>query len=130
VRFLLDTNAVIAILKRHTGFLSNMTRYQPNDFGIPSVVAYELYFGAYKGQRVEYNLAQIQALPFEVLDFDREDARSAGGIRAALASMGTPIGAYDTLIAGQAVARNLTLVTHNTREFDRVQGLHVEDWEA
>lgn len=89
-----------------------------------------MYFGAYKGQRVEHNLSQIQNLPFEVLDFDCEDARSAGGIRAALESKGTPIGVYDTLIAGQAVARNLTLVTHNRREFDRVPSLRVADWEA
>jgi tRNA(fMet)-specific endonuclease VapC len=65
-----------------------------------------------------------------VLDFDKEDAQQAGEVRALLASNGTPIGAYDVLIAGQAVARNLILVTHNTREFGRVPGLRLEDWQA
>jgi tRNA(fMet)-specific endonuclease VapC len=130
VKFLLDTNAVIALLRRHAGFLSKMTQHRPVDFGIPSIVAHELYFGAYKGQRVEHNLAQIENLPFEVLDFDREDARSAGEIRAALQLAGTTIGAFDTLIAGQAVARDLTVITHNMREFTRVQRLRTEDWEA
>ena len=66
-------------------------------------------------------------MQFEVLDFDREDARQAGELRARLAAAGTPIG--DVLIAGQALARGLTLVTHNTGEFQRVPGLRIEDWE-
>ncbi|MFJ1260290.1 PIN domain-containing protein [Cupriavidus sp. CuC1] len=65
-----------------------------------------------------------------MLDFDREDARHAGELRAALAAVGTPTGPYDVLTAGQARARALTLITHNTREFQRVAGLRVEDWES
>jgi tRNA(fMet)-specific endonuclease VapC len=65
-----------------------------------------------------------------VLEFDKEDARQAGEVRALLASRGTPIGPYDVLIAGQAKARNLTLVTHNTDEFGRVPGLRCDDWQA
>jgi tRNA(fMet)-specific endonuclease VapC len=65
-----------------------------------------------------------------VVSFDAEDAQHAGEIRAQLASMGTPIGPYDALIAGQARARQLMLVTHNIREFVRVPGLQVEDWHA
>jgi tRNA(fMet)-specific endonuclease VapC len=65
-----------------------------------------------------------------VLSFDVEDARHAGAIRAELAAAGTPIGPYDALIAGQARARCLVLVTHNVREFARVPGLQVEDWLA
>ena len=68
-------------------------------------------------------------MQFEVLDFDREDARQAGELRARLAPAGTPISAYDVLIAGQALARGLTLVTHNTGAFQRVPGLRMEDWE-
>ena len=73
-------------------------------------------------------MARVDALQFSVLEFDEEDARQAGQIRAQLASKGTPIGPYDVLIAGQAKARELTLVTHNTSEFQRVPGLKVEDW--
>ena len=64
-----------------------------------------------------------------MLEFDEDDARCAGEIRDLLRRAGTPIGPYDTLIAGQALARDLTLVTHNTREFSRVSGLRLEDWE-
>lgn len=75
------------------------------------------------------NVNLVDSLPFEVLEFDREDARQAGEIRATLALKGTPIGTYDVLIAGQAKARDLILVTHNTREFKRIRGLRIEDWE-
>jgi tRNA(fMet)-specific endonuclease VapC len=129
VKFLLDANAVIAILKGHPGFLARLKQRQPQDFAIPSIVAHELFYGAYRSQRVGENLERVEALQFEVLDFDREDARQAGHARAALAVAATPIGPYDVLIAGQALARSLTLVTHNVREFQRVQGLSVEDWE-
>ncbi len=129
MRFLLDTNAVIALLKGHQGFLARLRQHQPQDFGIPAIVAHELFYGAFKGQRTADNLARVDALPFEVIEFDREDARLAGELRARLAAAGTPIGPYDILIAGQALARALVLVTHNTREFERVSGLCVEDWE-
>ena len=65
-----------------------------------------------------------------MLGFDKEDAQAAGKVRAMLAASGTPIGPYDVLIAGQALARGLVLVTHNVGEFSRVAGLQVEDWEG
>ncbi|MCP3023818.1 type II toxin-antitoxin system VapC family toxin [Cupriavidus basilensis] len=130
MKFLLDSNAVIALLRGHAGFLNRLRQHQPQDFGIPAIVAHELFYGAFKSQRATENLARVEGLQFEVLDFDREDARHAGELRAALATAGTPIGPYDVLIAGQARARSLTLVTHNTREFQRVPGLRVEDWEG
>jgi tRNA(fMet)-specific endonuclease VapC len=92
-------------------------------------VAHELFYGAYKGQRKAENLARVDELRFETLDFDREDARCAGEIRASLANAGHAIGPYDVLIAGQALARSLILITHNTGEFSRVPGLTLEDWE-
>ena len=75
-------------------------------------------------------LTRIDALRFEVIEFDKEDARQAGEVRAWLAAQGQPIGPYDVLIAGQARARNLTLITHNTNEFGRVPGLRLDDWQA
>ena len=129
MRFLLDTNAVIAVLGGKPSFLARMTQHSTGDFGVPSVVMHELYFGAFRSARTEANLARVDALLFEVLDFDREDARRAGEVRAHLAAAGAPIGPYDALIAGQALARGLVLVTHNTREFGRVPGLRMEDWE-
>lgn len=130
MKFLLDTNAVIAMLKGEPAVLARLHMHQPADFGMPAIVAHELYYGAYKSQRVEANLARVAGLQFEVVSFDAEDAQHAGEIRAQLIAAGTPIGPYDALIAGQARARRLVLVTHNMREFERVPELEVEDWLA
>jgi tRNA(fMet)-specific endonuclease VapC len=130
MKYLLDANAVIAILKGEPSVLARLRAHQPTDFGLPSIVAHELYYGACKSQRTAANLARIEALQFEVVGFDAEDAQHAGEIRAQLAAAGTPIGPSDVLIAGQARARQLVLVTHNMREFARVTGLLVEDWHA
>jgi len=131
MRYLLDANAVIALLNDTTSPIARrIRRYAPRDFGVSAVVIHELYYGAFKSQRVEQNVARVDALQFSVLEFDEQDARHAGQIRAHLASKGRPIGPYDVLIAGQARARELTLVTHNTTEFERVQGLKVEDWKG
>lgn len=131
MRFLLDSNAVIALLNDPTGHVSRRDRlYQPADIGLLAIVMHELYFGAFKSQRRDRNLAIVDGLRIEVIPFDHEDARHAGEIRAALAAQGTPIGGYDVLIAGQARARALTMVTRNLREFQRVDGLRAESWEA
>src|SRR6187401_252028 len=131
MRYLLDTNAIIALLNDTTSPIARrVRRHAPRDFGVSAVVIHELYYGAFKSRRVEQNVARVDALQFSVLEFDEEDARHAGQIRAHLASKGTPIGPYDVLIAGQTMARELTLVTHNTSEFQRVPGLKVEDWAA
>ncbi len=128
MKYLLDANAVIAMLKGEPTMLERLRAHLPSDFGLPSIVTHELYYGAYKSQRAAANLARIEALQFEVVPFDAEDAQHAGEIHAQLAAVGTPIGPYDVLIAGQARARNLILVTHNIREFARVAQLTVEDW--
>jgi len=131
MRYVLDANAVIALLNDTTSPIARrIRRYAPRDVGVSAVVIHELYYGAFKSQRVDKNVARVDALRFPVLEFDQEDARRAGEIRAHLASKGTPIGPYDVLIAGQAKARKLTLVTHNTTEFQRVPGLKVEDWKG
>ncbi len=131
MRFLLDSNAVIALLNDPAGHVSRRVRqYQPVDIGMSAIVMHELYFGAFKSQRRDRNLAIVDGLRIEVIPFDQEDARHAGEIRALLAAQGTPIGAYDVLIAGQARARALTMVTRNLREFQRVEGLRSENWEA
>ncbi len=130
MKFLLDTNAVITLMKGKPGFLARLRAGQPADFGVSAIVMQELFYGAYKGQRTTENLARVNALQFEILELDLEDCRAAGEIRATLASSGAAIGPYDVLIAGQALARSLTLITHDTREFQRVHGLKLEDWEA
>ncbi len=130
MKYLLDANAVIGLLRNHPRMTARLRQFLPQDFGVPAVAAHELFYGAYKSQHIVQNLARVDDLQFEVLEFDREDARQAGEIRAELARAGTPIGSYDVLIAGQAKARGLTLITHNTKEFSRVKGLQIEDWEV
>ncbi|KKC32408.1 type II toxin-antitoxin system VapC family toxin [Devosia psychrophila] len=131
IDYLLDTNAVITLLNdRSPALVERVTKSTPGSIGVPTIVAHELYLGAYRSQRVEFNLESLRLLfaDFPTLDFSRDDAHSAGQIRSGLLRLGTPIGPYDVLIAGQAKARNLTLVTNNTSEFARVEGLSIEDW--
>lgn len=127
--YLLDTDAVIGLLKDASSPLARRTRlHKPAEISISSVVLYELYFGAFRSRLQKQNLTRLDALQFEVLSFDAEDARAAGLIRAALTTAGTPIGPHDVLIAGQALARNLVLVTNNLKEFVRIDELRLEDW--
>lgn len=127
--YLLDTNAVISLLNEREGPVRRqLSTLRPSDVGMSSIVAHELYFGAYKSQRRDQNLAKVDNQRFEIVPFDREDARHAGEIRSALSAQGLSIGGYDVLIAGQARARDLTLVTHNTGELERVEGLRIENW--
>ena len=128
---LLDTNAVIALVTgRSEALLQRVDSMEPGSLAVSSVVAHELWFGAYKSQKVAFNLETLRLLfaDLPILDFDREDARVAGELRAELKKQGTPIGPYDVLIAGQAKARDLILITNNTGEFARVAGLRLEDW--
>lgn len=98
---------------------------------VSSVTSFELWYGVDKSEKPDVNRRLVELLltgPLEVLNFDEEDSRSAGAIRAALESEGKTIGPFDTLIAGQALRRDLTVVTANVREFSRVQGLRLENW--
>lgn len=131
MQFLLDTNAVISLIgQKSEGLVSRVLESSEGTIGVSTVVVHELYFGAYKSQRVSFNLETLRLLlaDFVFVEFELEDARTSGEIRAALAAKGTPIGAYDVLIAGQAKARDLILVTNNVGEFGRVEGLRIEDW--
>ena len=128
---LLDTNAVIALLTgRSPRLIDKVTSSPVGSLALPAIVVHELYFGAYRSARIEHNLETLRLLiaDIPVLDFDTQDAIVSGEIRAGLANSGRPIGPYDVLIAGQAKARRLTLVTNNVGEFERVEGLQVEDW--
>jgi tRNA(fMet)-specific endonuclease VapC len=131
MRYLLDTNAVIAMLRDPASLPAQHARGERvGDVAISAIVAHELFYGAFRSQRAAHNVALVDALQFPVIEFDLEDARQAGKIRAFLAARGMAIGPYDVLIAGQAVARNIILITHNTAEFQRAPGLRIEDWEV
>lgn len=130
-KWLLDTNAIISLVTRRSEpLLRRVESSEPGALAISAIVAHELYFGAYRSQKIEFNLETLRLLfaDLDILDLDQEDARAAGEIRAELARRGTPIGPYDILIAGQAIARGLPLVSNNTAEFQRIAGLRLEDW--
>lgn len=132
--FLLDTNIVIFALsgRRHeTSERLDRELANGTDIGISSIVLFELRFGIAKSQHgvsSKTALNKFLEAPIEIIPFDETDAAHAGDIRAHLERQGTPIGPYDLLIAAQARARNATLVTANTREFERVPGLKLTDW--
>jgi tRNA(fMet)-specific endonuclease VapC len=131
MRYVLDTNAVIQLVSRKSdGLVRLILEKREGEIGIPSVVAHELYFGVYKSQKISFNLEALRLLllDFPILEFDQEDARVSGELRSTLAQAGQPIGPYDVLIAGQAKARDLIVITNNVREFQGVGGLKVEDW--
>jgi tRNA(fMet)-specific endonuclease VapC len=94
------------------------------------IVWLELWSGALRSSRPEANIADLRQLvaTFEVLAFDTADVEAAASLRFELARQGLPIGPYDVLIAAQALARDLTLVTGNVREFQRLAGLRLENW--
>lgn len=129
MRYLLDTNAVIDVLRDPGSRVESRLRsLPPAAVAVSAVVLHELYYGAYRSGRSAANLRVVDEIGLLVLDLTREDAREAGRVRATLATAGTPIGPFDVLIAGQALARGAVLVTHNSAEFERVDGLAVEDW--
>jgi tRNA(fMet)-specific endonuclease VapC len=129
MRYLLDTNTVIAAANDPTSPVRRrLNKHSPEDIGVSAVVIYELFYGAFKSRHKDRNIAVIDSMAFEVIEFDKNDARESGHIRAYLESNGTLIGPYDMLIAGQAKARGLTLVTANVSEFKRVPGLRSENW--
>ena len=129
--YILDANAVIGLLRDRSPNLARRVRqHSVNDIAISAIVVHELFFGAFKSQRAAENVQRVDGLRFEVLDFDKEDARQAAEVRALLVAAGSPIGPYDVLIAGQEINRKRVVVTRNIREFARVPGLQIENWET
>jgi tRNA(fMet)-specific endonuclease VapC len=130
LKYLLDTNIVIYTMKNRPQHVKKRFKQYHGRMAISTVTLGELVFEAEYTQQVERNLADIENMVslLEVLPFDAKAAYHFGQIRAFLYRTGKPIGPYDMMIAGQAVASGLQLVTNNIREFKRVPGLQLEDW--
>lgn len=127
---MVDTDTCIAIIKGHAGAIKKLRGKSIGQVGISAITLSELNFGAAKSSRPEQASAALAefTLALEVAAFDAELAPVYGSVRALLAKRGTPIGPLDTLIGSHAMALDITLVTHNTREFSRIEGLRLEDW--
>jgi tRNA(fMet)-specific endonuclease VapC len=130
----LDTNVVIILINRRNANVRSLFEEQLAlgvEIALPAICLFEMRYGHARSDRRTESDRQLEmflAQGISVVPFDEEDAAHAGDIRAALEAKGTPIGAYDILIAAQARRRGAMLVTSNTREFHRVPGLLVVDW--
>ena len=136
MNYLLDTNAVIALLKNNPPGVRNRLRSVVSEgasIAVPSIVLYELWYGVARSARQHENAERLRVFlsgNVNIVPFDQDDATAAGDLRAALETVGTPIGPYDLLIAAQALRTRTTLVTANVSEFARVSGLIWQDWTA
>ena len=128
---MLDTNICIYIIKnRPLHVLQRFKEFEPSDLVLSSITVAELYYGVAKSVQREKNLKALENFlyPFDIVDFDSEAALVYGDIRAKLEKRGEVIGGLDMLIAACAMSNNMILVTNNTREFKRIEGLEVENW--
>jgi tRNA(fMet)-specific endonuclease VapC len=134
VNYALDTNVVIDILRYRRPTVRERFRRalaERASITLSSVVLFELWYGVARAQNRRDNAERLRVFlsgDIQVAPFTEDDALTAGDLRAALAAAGAPIGPYDVLVAAQAFRSGATLVTANTREFARVEGLAWEDW--
>jgi tRNA(fMet)-specific endonuclease VapC len=127
---MLDTNLCIRVLRDRPAALRDKFNAETPGLCISTIVLSELLHGAETSARPRENRRAVEAFAarLDVLPFDESAAAHAANIRAVLERQGVPIGGYDLLIAGHARSLGLVVVTGNLREFNRVQGLHAEDW--
>ena len=130
MRWMLDTDTCIAIIKKHPVALKKLRGKSVGQVGISSITLGELAFGAEKSSRSSQAHEALDEflVALEVAGFDDASAMTYGKVRASLERQGKPIGPLDTLIASHALDVDAVLVTHNTREFSRIDGLRLEDW--
>lgn len=128
--YVLDTNTIIYVFKNMGNVAQKMKQISDDNLAIPSVVLYELQLGILKSSDPTKRIRLLSQLlqHTRVLPFAEKEAYYAAQIRRNLEQKGTPIGDYDILIAATALAHQATLVTHNTREFSRIENLHLTDW--
>ena len=131
MKYLLDTNICIVLIRQKSAaVLQRLISQKPGDVGISSITLAELVYGVEKSAQVEQNKAALQQfiLPLELADFDQSAALVYGKIRTGLERAGQVIGSMDMLIAAHALSLDAILVTNNVGEFQRVNGLVLEDW--
>lgn len=132
LKYLLDTNVCIRyITGRSVALRDKISATATGEIAVCSIVKAEMFYGSMKSQNPRKSLEEQREFlnQFQSLPFDDAAALIFGELRADLAKKGTPIGAYDLQIAAIALANDLTLITHNTKEFGRINSLKLEDWE-
>ena len=128
--FVLDTNTLIYFFKGMGSVSTKLLQTPPREIGIPSIVVFELEVGIAKSTSPEKRTQQLAEFlsMVNVLPFGADAAKLAADIRVTLEKQGEPVGPYDVLIAATTLANKATLVTHNTKEFSRIEQLTIEDW--
>ena len=132
MKLLLDTNICIYALKQNRAVLQRLLAHSRADVAVSVITEAELRTGAAKSAAATKTLRLVENFlrPLTIVEFLSSDAEAYASVRAKLERAGTPIGPLDTLIAAQAIARKLVLVSNNEREFGRVAGLRVDNWTA
>ena len=130
MKFLIDSDILIELDRHRSPALIEKFAGSQGQLAVSSVAVSELFYGVARSRWPQQARASLEAIlaNLTVINFEMTDARQAAEIRAELHAAGTPIGVHDILIAAQARARGLVMVTSNTREFERVPGLRVENW--
>lgn len=132
MKIVLDSGICIySINQKRPEILSRVKDYDIGEVGISSITHAELRFGVENSARVKENLDRLERflLPLEIVPFDAEAGRHYGRIRSELKRLGCPVGSNDLLIAAHALALDATLVSNNVREFSRIGGLRLEQWD-
>ena len=128
--YVLDTNTLIYFFKGMGKVAEKLLTIPPKDIGLPAIVLFEIMVGIAKStspEKRKYQFEQFMDV-VNILPFGPKEAAQAADIRAGLERKGLTIGPYDILIAATALSNSSPLVTHNLKEFSRVDGLEVEDW--
>lgn len=131
MKYLLDTNVLSDFARGQEGVIARLRMEPPPQLAVSVVTEMEVEYGLARNPNLAPRVREVMRMllnTISVLPFEREDARVSAQLRASLNSQGTPIGAYDLLLAASALRRGLKVVTHNAREFARVSGLGIEDW--
>lgn len=130
--YLLDTNVCIAAMRGNGRVIQKLAAQRPEDCAVSMVSVFELFAGVFRCREPQAEGRKVTTFlaPFHLLPFDWDSALKTAEIRWELEKIGNKIGPYDLQLGGQALALNLTLVTHNSREFQRLNGPRVEDWEG
>lgn len=131
MKYLLDTNVLSDFARGESAVMVRLRQEAPRQLAVSVVTEMEVEYGLARNPNLAPRVREAMRMllnTISVLSFEREDARVAAQLRASLNSQGTPIGAYDLLIAASALRRGLKIVTHNAREFARIGGLGLEDW--
>lgn len=130
MKYLLDTDICIYWLKGRNTVKTNINKVDWSEIAICVITATELYFGAYNSNKIEQNLrtAETFVQSITVLSLSNDTLKKFGQLKAQLRKAGTPVADFDLLIASVALTENLILVTNNTRHYQRITGLNLDNW--